>query len=138
MWTSDNKAIISTNADHCTVLFFLQSHYSINGRMIQKMVVKQSKSTRITFPLKLTPCPAVTLSGTQIPSCPTVKYLGLILDCQFTWVDHIWAIKLQLNFWLCMFKTLNKIKHIIHIIKYQINHLQISLKTYMDLSTYGL
>jgi len=51
--------------------------------------VNQTKSTRITFTLKLTPCPAVTLYDTQIPSGPTVKYLDLTLDQLLTWTHHV-------------------------------------------------
>lgn len=68
--------------------------------------IYQAKSVHTTFTLKLAPCPEVSLFGTQIPSFPNVKYLGLTLVHRLTWARYIKAKTSQLNSRLQMLKTL--------------------------------
>lgn len=59
--------------------------------------MNNSKSSHITFTLRKTTCPQVTLNHIPIPTKSEVKYLGLHLDSKLTWKTHINAKRCQLN-----------------------------------------
>ena len=105
---ADDKLIISTNENPVVASHNLQNHLSLMEIWYNnwRIKVNQSKSIHTTFTLKLGHCPAVTLFGTEIPSTPTVKYLGLTLDRRLTWAHHTRVKRLQLNLRLRMLKTL--------------------------------
>lgn len=68
--------------------------------------IHQSKSIYTTFTLRISPCPEVSIYGTQIPTSPTVKYLGLTLDRRLTCMAPLLKSKKQnLNLRLRLFKT---------------------------------
>jgi len=70
-----------------------------------KLQINQTKSVHTTFTLRLLPCPAVSIFGSQIPNSQTVKYLGLILDRRLTWAHHIKSKRLHLNARFRLLKT---------------------------------
>jgi len=96
--------------------------------------INQAKSVHTTFTLRLAPCPEVSLFGTQIPSSPKVKYLGLTLDRRLTWAHHIKTKTSQLNSRLQIIKSL--------IVNNKHSKLNIKLLIYKSLLkpiwTYGL
>lgn len=47
--------------------------------------------------LRLAPCPSVSMYGTQIPSSPPVKYLGITPDRRLTRAQHIRSKRHNLN-----------------------------------------
>jgi hypothetical protein len=87
---ADDKLIIPINENLIVLSHNLQNHLSLMETWYNnwRIKVNQTKSNHTTFTLKLGHYPPVTLYGTQIPSIPTVKYLGLTLDCRLTWVQH--------------------------------------------------
>ncbi|KAL4111982.1 hypothetical protein QTP88_015835 [Uroleucon formosanum] len=77
--------------------------------------INQSKSIHTTFTLRLSPCPEVSIYGTQIPTSSIVKYLGLTLDRRLTWAPHLRSKRQNLNLRLRLLKTFcnnNKYTHI--------------------------
>jgi hypothetical protein len=82
----DDKVIISSSPDPIIASKNLQNHLLLMEDWYKKWRFKtnQAKSVHTTFTLKLAPCPEVSLFGTQIPSSPNVKYLGLTIDRRLT------------------------------------------------------
>jgi len=104
---ADDKVIISTSPDPTTASSHLQNHLCLMEDWYTKwrLKINQTKSVHTTFTLRLLPCPAVSIFGSQIPNSQTVKYLGLILDRRLTWAHHIKSKRLNLNARLRLLKT---------------------------------
>jgi len=96
---ADDKLIISINENPVVASLNLQNHLSLMETWYKnwRFKVNQTKSNHTNFTLKLGHCTSVTLYGTQIPSTPTVKYLGLTLERRLTWALHTRVKRLQLN-----------------------------------------
>ena len=61
------------------------------------MKANETKSTHLTFTLKKTTCPSVTLNNTYLPQNDEVKYLGKHLDRRLTWRKHITSKRKHLD-----------------------------------------
>ncbi|KAL4091433.1 hypothetical protein QTP88_026125 [Uroleucon formosanum] len=114
---ADDKAIISINSNPEMASHNLQNHLTLMENWYTKwrFKINQSKSIHTTFTLRLSPCPEVSIYGTQIPTSSTVKYLGLTLDRRLTWAPHLRSKRQNLNLWLRLLKTFcnnNKYTHI--------------------------
>ncbi|KAL4119135.1 hypothetical protein QTP88_011986 [Uroleucon formosanum] len=96
---ADDKVIISISPEPITASSHLQNHLTLMEDWYTKwrLKINQSKSVHTTFTLRLSPCPAVSIYGTQIPNSQTVKYLGLTLDRRLTWAQHTKLKRLNLN-----------------------------------------
>lgn len=84
---ANDKVIISINPEPITASSHLQNHLTLMEDWYTKwrLKINHAKSMYTTFTLRLLPCLAVSISGTQIPNSQTVKYLGLTLDHRLTW-----------------------------------------------------
>lgn len=104
---ADDKAIISFNSNPEIASYNLQNHLTLLEDWYTKWRVKinQTKSIHTTFTLRLSPCPEVSIYGTQIPTSSTVKYLGLTLDRRLTWAPHLKSKRQNLNLRLRLLKT---------------------------------
>jgi len=101
---ADDKAIISINSNPEIASHNLQNHLTLMEDWYTKwrFKINQSKSIHTTFTLRLSPCPEVSIYGTQIPSSSTVKYL---LDRRLTWAPHLTSKRKNLNLGLRLLKT---------------------------------
>jgi hypothetical protein len=61
------------------------------------MKANETKSTHVTFTLKLSPCPSVQLNSTYLVQPDDVKYLGIHLDRRLTWHKHTTTKRKQLD-----------------------------------------
>lgn len=70
------------------------------------MKINSDKSTQITFTLRNSTCPCVTINNSPIPVKIEIKYLGLHLDQTLTWKTRVkakmqqLALKIQQMNWL--------------------------------------
>jgi len=108
---------MSINSNPVITSLNLQNHLTLMENWYTKwrFKINQSKSIHTTFALRLSPCPEVSIFGTQIPTSSTVKYLGLTLDRRLTWAPHLKTKRLNLNYRLRLLKTFcnnNKYTHI--------------------------
>ncbi|KAL4085335.1 hypothetical protein QTP88_027194 [Uroleucon formosanum] len=105
---ADDKAILSIHSDPLLAIQNLQTHLTLMEGWYTnwRFKINQSKSTHTTFTLRLAPCHDVYIYGTQIPSAPNTKYLGLILDKRLTWGQHIKSKRANLNLRLRLLKNL--------------------------------
>lgn len=96
---ADDSAIMSSDSDPIKASNNLQAHLDLLEKWYVKWKIKvnNSKSSHITFTLRKTTCPQVTLNHFPIPTKSEVKYLGLHLDTKLTWKTHINAKRCQLN-----------------------------------------
>ena len=105
---ADDTAILSTADIPTLASSQLQNSLNTISSWLKKWRIKanEAKSVHVTFTLRKQQCPAVTLNNTEIPKSNTAKYLGMHLDKQLTWKQHIFtkrkALGLQLRqfFWL--------------------------------------
>lgn len=88
---ADDTAILATNESPVIASNLLQNQLNLLQDWLQKWNIKvnNSKSVHVTFTLRKNDCSPVYLNGTIIPSCNTVKYLGLHLDRRLTWKEHV-------------------------------------------------
>jgi len=107
---ADDKAIISINSNPEIASHNLLIHLTLMEGWYTKwrFKINQSKSIHTTFKLCLSPCPEVSIYGTQISISSIVKYLGLTLDCRFTWVPYLSSKRKNLNLRLRLLKTLQQ------------------------------
>ncbi|VVC31270.1 Reverse transcriptase domain [Cinara cedri] len=103
---ADETAILCAKNDPDETSNCLQTHLDSIDNWATKWRIKinPDKSVYVPFTLKRTVPPAVHLQGTQIPSSPNVKYLGITIDKRLTWGPHL---KLKR-------KTLNSRLHLLH------------------------
>lgn len=100
---------VATYADD-TAILAADENPSIASRSVQEAVTRvetwltkwrirasETKSVHITFTLRKSSCPPVTLNNQVIPSTDVVKYLGLHLDRRLTWSHHIKTKRKQLD-----------------------------------------
>lgn len=105
---ADDTAIMSVNKDPAVASSLLQQ--SLNAIQIWmkswRIMANESKSVHITFTLKKTKCPTVSLNNRPVPQAVVVKYLGIHLDQRLTWQTHIFnkrkqlGLKLRSMYWL--------------------------------------
>ena len=96
---ADDTAILAVDPNPARASEKLQSHLYLLQDWFQRwrIRVNSAKSTQITFTMKRSSCPQVTINDAPIPIKSEVKYLGLHLDDKLTWKAHIQAKKQQLN-----------------------------------------
>jgi hypothetical protein len=96
---ADDTALLSSSIDPATASVNLQvaldnvSHWLSNW----KIKVNETKSQHVTFSMRTSTCPPVTLNNVALPQVDAVKYLGIHLDRRLNWHTHIWNKRQQLN-----------------------------------------
>jgi len=72
------------------ISFNIQEHFYIIEKLLKKrkIVINESKSSHLTFPLQNPLCPAVNITQTVITQTEVVKFLGLQFDCGFNCKEH--------------------------------------------------
>jgi hypothetical protein len=59
--------------------------------------INENKSCSITFTLRKSPTPDVSINEIQIPRKTEIKYLGMTIDSKLTWKQHIVKKRKQIN-----------------------------------------
>jgi hypothetical protein len=88
---AEDTVILTCHNDVLQTSSCLQEYLNILQSWLQmwKIKINESKSTYPTFTLQNDPSPPIYLNNVEIPSAATVKYLGLHLDNNMNWKDHI-------------------------------------------------
>jgi hypothetical protein len=83
---TDDTAIMSSDHDPNTASQKLQQHVNLlqNSMEQWKITVNPAKSTQLTFTIRKTICPQVSINNFPIPIKQEVKYLRLHLDKKLT------------------------------------------------------
>ena len=91
---ADDTAIIVRHTNPETAVTLLQEHTTKIEKWLQDKQIKANpnKCNRITFTLRKQKSASILLNGTHITQAGKVKYLGLHIDTQLTWKQHIKAI----------------------------------------------
>lgn len=105
---ADDTAVLACDVDPAIASKHLQDSLLSIQAWMKKWRIKASasKSTHITFTLRRSNCPPVTLDNQILPQTDHVKYLGMHLDRRMTWRHHINTKRTSLNlrfgklFWL--------------------------------------
>lgn len=96
---ADDTALLSVSSDHTIASQQIQTHLNNLSQWFTnwKIKINESKSSFVTFTLRLHSCPAVSINNIDIPHSTEVKYLGLILDRRLTWSPHLKNKRKKLN-----------------------------------------
>ncbi|PNF19341.1 putative RNA-directed DNA polymerase from transposon X-element [Cryptotermes secundus] len=96
---ADDTAILASHTNPLSASRNLQDHLNKIQHWLKKwrMKANENKSTNVTFTMKRTTCPPVTLNHSQIPQAEDAKYLGIHLDKRLTWKKHIHTKRKQLG-----------------------------------------
>ena len=88
---ADDTAVITMHSDPTTAHNKLQHHIQEIEKWLSKWKIKvnSEKCNHITFTLKKSTLPPITLNNATIPQTKKVKYLELHLDARLTWKHHI-------------------------------------------------
>lgn len=110
---ADHEAIFTMHKDPIFASLNLKEHLDIMPDWYEKwrFKVNQSKSSHITFILRLPLCLKVFIDNMSIPINHLAKYLGLTFDRRLMWVHHIKTKRLALNARFRVLKTLFSNKH---------------------------
>ena len=91
-----NEVIEALNNDLAAIYTWADSFgLLINPKKSQAIIIG---SNRIRFKINWDAIPPIQYSGVTIPYCEKVKNLGLIIDCNLSWVPHINAISKRMHF----------------------------------------
>lgn len=109
---ADDTAILCANYDPDETSNCLQAHLDSIDNWATKWRIKinPDKSVYVPFTLKRTEPPPVHFQGTQIPSSPNVKYLGITIDKRLTWGPHLKQKRKTLNSRLHLLRPILKSK----------------------------
>lgn len=107
---ADDTGIIASDTNPETASFLLQTHLNqLQGWFLKwRIKINELKSSHITFALRPRDCPPIYINNRQIPTEPTVKYLGMHLDRRLTWTTHIKTKRKLLNHRLHQLRPLLK------------------------------
>jgi hypothetical protein len=96
---ADDTAIMSTHEDPAIASVNLQHHLNLMNEWLDKWRIKinPTKSAQVTFTLRTSVCPTVTINNVPVPVKTETKYLGLHLDQRLTWKKHIQTKRQQMN-----------------------------------------
>jgi hypothetical protein len=88
---ADDTVILASYDDPVIASQRLQGHLDQLENWLKKwrININETKSTQVTFTLRIEQCPAVHINNTVIPQSSTAKYLGLHLGSRRTWKQHI-------------------------------------------------
>lgn len=96
---TDDTAILTTNPNPLLASQALQEHLGLLEPWLSKwrFKVNTDKSSHVTFTLRCSTCPSVSLNNQSIPMKSQTSYLGIILDKRLTWRPHIIAKRQEAN-----------------------------------------
>ena len=96
---ADDTTIVACDSDPKNATNKLQKYLSKAESWFKnwRIKVQDEKSTHVTFTLRKENCPPVYMYNKPIPQSEHVKYLGMHLDRRFTWRQHIWMKRKQLD-----------------------------------------
>ncbi|PNF38441.1 hypothetical protein B7P43_G04015 [Cryptotermes secundus] len=88
---ADDTMILSANTDPAIATFTLENHLNQIQEWTNtwKIKINETKSVQVNFSLRREQCSAVFFNNIQIPESPGIKYLGIHLDNNLTWKEHI-------------------------------------------------
>ena len=96
---ADDTVVMASDSNPVIASENLQSHLTSIDVWLNKWRIKAnaSKSVHVTFTLRKSTCPVVTMNNIPIPQSETAKYLGIHLDRRLTWQHHIFTKRKQLG-----------------------------------------
>lgn len=96
---ADDTVILASDDDHIIASNKLQNGLNGIQEWLKKwrMKANENKSVHVTFTLRRSTCPPVTLNNNYLPQADDAKYLGMHLDRRLTWRKHIWTKRKQLG-----------------------------------------
>jgi hypothetical protein len=88
---ADDTDILSVNEDPRRAASDLEHHLNTLQNWFEKWRIRinENKSCSITFTLRKSSTPCVSISDIQIPRKTGMKYLGMTIDSKLTWKQHI-------------------------------------------------
>jgi hypothetical protein len=88
---ADDTVILSVNEDPRRAASDLQHHLNTLQTWFEKWRIRinENKSCSITFTLRKSSTPDVSINDIQIPRKTEIKYLGMTIDSKLTWKQHI-------------------------------------------------
>jgi hypothetical protein len=83
--------ILSVNEDPRRAASDLQHHLNTLKNWLEKWRIRinESKSCSITFALRKSSTPDVSINDIEIPRKTEIKYLRMTIDSKLTWKQHI-------------------------------------------------
>jgi hypothetical protein len=77
----------------------LQYHFNTLQTWFEKWRIRinENKSCSMTFTLRKSSTPDLTINDIQIPRKTEIKYLGMTIDSKLTWKQHIAKKRKQIN-----------------------------------------
>jgi hypothetical protein len=96
---ADDTVILSVNEDPRRAASDLQHHLNTLQNWFEKWHIRinKNKSCFITFTLRKSSTPDVSINDIQIPHKTEIKYLRMTIDSKLTWKQHIVKKRKQVN-----------------------------------------
>jgi hypothetical protein len=96
---ADYTVILSVNDDTRRAASDLQYHLNTLQTLFEKWRIRinENKSCSMTFTLRKSSTPVVTINDIQIPRKTEIKYLWITIDSKLTWMQHTAKKRKQIN-----------------------------------------
>lgn len=96
---ADDTAILTSSPNPFLASQAIQEHLGLLEPWLSKwrFKVNPDKSSHVTFSLRHSSCPPVSINSQPIPEKSQTTYLGLILDKRLTWSPHITSKRTETN-----------------------------------------
>jgi hypothetical protein len=94
-----DTVILSVNEDSRRAASDLQHHLNTLQTWFERWRIRinENKFCSMTFTLRKSSTPDVSINDIQIPRKTEIKYLGMIIDSKLTWRQHIAKKRKQTN-----------------------------------------
>jgi hypothetical protein len=96
---ADDTVILSVNENSRRAASDLQYHLNTLRTWFEKWHIRinENKSCSMTFTLRKSSTPELTINDIKIPRKTEINYLGMTIDSKLTWKQHIAKIRKQIN-----------------------------------------